>query len=102
MAADPITAARAYLEAARAATRAQGSTAPDDMIDFGALVQNAMSQAASATRVAETQGLAVAAGRGDVVDVVTAVAAAEAQLETVMAVRDQVISAYQEIMRMPI
>jgi flagellar hook-basal body complex protein FliE len=33
---------------------------------------------------------------------VTAVASAQASLETVMAVRDQVISAYQEIMRMPI
>jgi flagellar hook-basal body complex protein FliE len=34
--------------------------------------------------------------------VVTAVAAAEATLETVIAVRDEVIKAYQEIMRMPI
>ena len=41
-------------------------------------------------------------GRGELIDVVTAVASAEASLETVMAVRDQVISAYQEIMRMPI
>jgi flagellar hook-basal body complex protein FliE len=30
------------------------------------------------------------------------VASAEASLETVIAVRDQVIQAYQEIMRMPI
>ena len=36
------------------------------------------------------------------IDVVTAISSAEASLETVMAVRDQVISAYQEIMRMPI
>ena len=33
---------------------------------------------------------------------VTAVASAQSSLETVMAVRDQVIAAYQEIMRMPI
>ena len=32
----------------------------------------------------------------------TAIAAAETQLQTVIAVRDQVISAYQEILRMPI
>ena len=31
-----------------------------------------------------------------------AIAAAETQLETVIAVRDQVIQAYQEILRMPI
>ena len=33
---------------------------------------------------------------------VTAISAAESSLETVMAIRDQVINAYQEIMRMPI
>ena len=37
-----------------------------------------------------------------VVDVATALTSAQASLETVMAVRDQVISAYQEILRMPI
>ena len=41
-------------------------------------------------------------GQGSLIDVVTAVSSAEASLETVMAVRDQVIQAYQEIMRMPI
>jgi flagellar hook-basal body complex protein FliE len=44
----------------------------------------------------------MAAGQGDIVNVVTAIAAAETQMETVMAVRDQVIQAYQEILRMPI
>jgi flagellar hook-basal body complex protein FliE len=43
-----------------------------------------------------------AAGRADIVDVVTAIAAAETTLETVITVRDQVIQAYQEILRMPI
>ena len=41
-------------------------------------------------------------GRAQLVDVVTAVSSAQASLETVMAVRDQVISAYKEIMAMPI
>ena len=41
-------------------------------------------------------------GKAELIDVVTAISSAEASLETVMAVRDQVISAYQEIMRMPI
>ena len=43
-----------------------------------------------------------ATGKADLVDVVTAVAAAEATLETVVTVRDQVIKAYQDILRMPI
>ena len=51
---------------------------------------------------AEAQALATAAGKADVVDVVTAVAESEAALETLVAVRDRVIAADQEIMRMPI
>ncbi len=41
-------------------------------------------------------------GEADLKDVVTAVANAENTLETVVAVRDKVLSAYQEILRMPI
>jgi flagellar hook-basal body complex protein FliE len=41
-------------------------------------------------------------GQANMIDVVTSVSSAEASLETVIAVRDQVIQAYQEIMRMPI
>ncbi|NWG54276.1 MAG: flagellar hook-basal body complex protein FliE [Hydrogenophilaceae bacterium] len=101
MAVDPLSASRAYLDAARAAQRAAGTEAGDS-VDFGALVQDAVRQATQTTAIAEQQAAQVAAGRGDIVDVVTAIAAAEAQLETVMAVRDQVIQAYQEILRMPI
>ena len=52
-----------------------------------------------AGEVASAQG---AAGKGDVVQVVNAVTAAELTLETVVAIRDRVISAYQDIMKMPI
>jgi flagellar hook-basal body complex protein FliE len=70
--------------------------------DFGSFLQNAIKGATSAMANAETQSVAAATGKGDIVDVVTAIAAAESSLETVVAVRDQVISAYQEILRMPI
>jgi flagellar hook-basal body complex protein FliE len=52
-----------------------------------------------AGEAAASQG---AAGQGDVVQVVNAVTAAELTLETVVAIRDRVISAYQDIMKMPI
>lgn len=97
---DPLNALRAYNDAARAAG-GQGVTG-GDAVDFGQLVQAAVRDAAIATSTAEATAAQVAAGRGDIVDVVTAIAAAETQLETVMAVRDQVIAAYQEILRMPI
>lgn len=100
MAIDPVSAARAYQQAARAS--GTGGVEAGDSIDFGNLVQQAITQAGQSAQAAETQAMNVAAGRGDIVDVVTAIAAAETQLQTVMAVRDQVISAYQEILRMPI
>lgn len=100
MAIDPVSAARAYQQAARGA--ASGGLEGGDGMDFGGLVQEAIRAAGQSSQAAETQAMNVAAGRGDIVDVVTAIAAAETQLQTVIAVRDQVITAYQEILRMPI
>ncbi len=96
MAIDPVSAARAYAATQRA-SQAGGSEG-----DFGNLVQEAIRQAGQTSQAAEHQAMSVASGQGDIVDVVTAIAAAETQLQTVMAVRDQVIQAYQEILRMPI
>lgn len=101
MAIDPLSAARAYQQAARATQTGAGANAGGET-DFGSLVQEAIRQASATTQTAERGALAVAAGQSDIVDVVTAISAAETQLQTVIAVRDQVISAYQEIMRMPI
>jgi flagellar hook-basal body complex protein FliE len=71
-------------------------------INFGDLLKSAMTDVTQASKTAETKVAQQVAGKADLVDVVTAISSAEASLETVMAVRDQVISAYQEIMRMPI
>jgi len=69
---------------------------------FGDILKSAMSEVMSSTKTAETQMAAQVHGKAELVDVVTAISAAESSLETVMAIRDQVINAYQEIMRMPI
>ncbi|NBX04163.1 MAG: flagellar hook-basal body complex protein FliE, partial [Alphaproteobacteria bacterium] len=45
---------------------------------------------------------ALTGGKVDLTDLVTAVSSAELTLNTVVAVRDKVINAYQEIIRMPI
>jgi flagellar hook-basal body complex protein FliE len=102
MAIDPVSAARAYQQAAQAMQGGAAAGGASEGVDFGNLVQDAIRQAGASANVAEQQSLAVAGGQGDIVDVVTAIAAAETQLQTVIAVRDQVISAYQEILRMPI
>ena len=70
--------------------------------DFSALLGQTLSSTAEAARNSDVQAASVAAGRADVVDVVTAVAESEAAIETLVAVRDRVIAAYEEIMRMPV
>jgi flagellar hook-basal body complex protein FliE len=71
-------------------------------LSFGDMLSSAMNDAVDASKTAETKVAQGVAGKAEMIDVVTAISSAEASLETVMAVRDQVISAYQEIMRMPI
>ncbi|CAA9317273.1 MAG: Flagellar hook-basal body complex protein FliE [uncultured Microvirga sp.] len=71
-------------------------------LNFGSLLQGALEGVAQSGRKAETQAIQAATGKTDIVDVVTAVAESEAALETLVAVRDRVIAAYEEIMRMPI
>ena len=100
----PLAAAKAY-----AATQGGmpgvgdlGKAAGGGGQDFGDLLKSVMSDAVQASKTAETQIANQVAGKAELIDVVTAISSAEASLETVMAVRDQVISAYQEIMRMPI
>ena len=69
---------------------------------FGDILKSAMTDVMKSTKNAETQMAAQVHGKAELVDVVTAISAAESSLETVMAIRDQVINAYQEILRMPI
>ena len=99
----PQLAARAY-----AAVQNQGAR-PSAAIptaetgpDFGQLVTHAMNDAVGASRKAETQMAAHVQGKADLVDVVTSISSAQSSLETMMAVRDQVIQAYQQILNMPI
>lgn len=60
--------------------------------------------AATRTNLRESEAKAIEAlsGRANLQQVVEAVAEAELSLQKMTAVRDRVISAYQEIMRMPI
>lgn len=102
-----VSAAKAYLQTAQtlAGTKPQGADALGGMTGgpgFGDILNSAIGQVTNAGHGAEGAITNAATGRADLVDVVTAVAAAESTLETVVAVRDEVIKAYQDIMRMPI
>ena len=106
MAAIPSAAISAYLQAAKMGTTpdaaAGGGVLPTGGASFGDMLSGVLSDAAQNGRAAELKASGAIQGKGDLVDVVTAVQAAEVSLETVVAIRDKVIAAYQEIMRMPI
>ncbi|MCX7340726.1 MAG: flagellar hook-basal body complex protein FliE [Hyphomicrobiales bacterium] len=70
--------------------------------DFSSLVRQAVDGVGSAGVKADQQVSAAVAGQADLVNVVTAVAESEAAIETLVAVRDRVIAAYEEIMRMQV
>ena len=97
----PLMAAKAYAQVQGGGLNL-ASAAPAKGPDFGDMLKHAMGDVTSASQKAETQMAAQTQGKADMVDVVTAVASAQASLTTMMAVRDQVISAYQQIMSMPV
>jgi flagellar hook-basal body complex protein FliE len=68
---------------------------------FGELLEQVLTDAVDAGHKSETQATQAVAGGHDLQQVVEAVNAAEITLQTVVAVRDRIIGAYQEIMRMP-
>ncbi len=69
---------------------------------FGAALQRAVEGAAEAGHEAVAGGVRALTGGGGVTDVVLALSRAELALQTAVAVRDRVVSAYQDVMRMPI
>ena len=69
---------------------------------FGQMLQNVIGDMANKGHQMDAKALAAANGKGDLVDVVTAVAETEVAVETLVSVRDRMIQAYEEIMRMPI
>ncbi len=107
--ASPISAANAYAAIQKMGAGGLAQAKPASAIggepgggEFASLVKQFVGGAADSARKAEGKMTQATAGKADLVDVVTAVAESEAALETLVAVRDRVISAYEEIMRMPI
>jgi len=102
----PLAATAAYQAMAKigsesAATgAAQSGAASSNFGDFltGA-IKDAVGNMKAGEQVASQQA---ATGKGDIVNVVSAVNQAELTLDTVVAVRDKVIQAYQTVMQMPI
>ena len=107
MAINPADAAAAYRSNALKAIQGKDDN-PTNVggIDAGShfldMVKDFGQQTIDANRDAEKTSMQAVRGKAELSDVVTAVAHAETTLKTVVTVRDRIISAYQEIMRMPI
>jgi flagellar hook-basal body complex protein FliE len=100
--ANPAAAANAYATMAKTAGIGNVGTGAEDKLSFGDLLKNAAVESIKTMRGGETASARAVTGEASLPEVVQAVTAAELTLQTVVAVRDRVVSAYQEVMRMPI
>src|SRR5476651_1755057 len=105
MAVLPAAAAAAY----QAIANIGGASAPSNAVaganaagGFGDFLTKAVQDGIGTMKQGETMAARQVAGQANIVDVVGAVNQAEITLDTVVAVRDKVVQAYQSIMNMPI
>ena len=86
------------------AQEAQGGTSKkaDGIPSFGEILKQSGQAAIDAQHRSEETAAKSLLGQADMTDVLQAVNDAETALNTVLAVRDRVVQAYQEIMRTPI
>jgi|SRR5947209_6348596 len=103
--ASPTVAANAYASLGRMLESGGGIGAGKTEAggpSFGAVLKDAIGSVMDAGRKSDAQTLAMASGKANVMDVVTAVAETDVAVSTLVSVRDRVIQAYEDIMKMPI
>ncbi len=105
----PAAAAAAYQAAASitsaSAASGAGGIASANVAGAGSFsdfLSGALQDSIANVRAGEQAAQAAVTGKANIVDVVNAVNSAELSLNTVVAVRDKVVQAYQSIMNMPI
>lgn len=101
--ASPTIAANAYANLARMAESIGKSGGTESGgPSFSSVLKDAIGSVAEAGRKSDGQAMAMASGKANVMDVVTAVAETDVAVSTLVSVRDRVIQSYEDIMRMPI
>ncbi len=88
--------------AAKSRVGGAGPTADQAGTSFADLVAQAAKGAVEVGRKGEQISMQAIANQADLNEIVIAVTNAEVTLQTVVAIRDRVIQAYQDIIRMPI
>ena len=99
----PLAAAGAYARTAQGiAGGAAGAGSLSPGADFGAALGRAAQGLLDVGHEADAKSMQALRGEANLTDVVTAVSRAELALQSATAIRDKVVQAYQEVMRMPI
>jgi flagellar hook-basal body complex protein FliE len=100
----PSIAAGAYAKLSRLAdpSAALGKGEQSAGPSFGSLLKDVVGSVVETGRKSDAQTQALVSGKSNIVDVVTAVSETEVAVQAMVSVRDKVIAAYEEIMRMPI
>lgn len=99
---DPNIAAKAYANNTNIGKQGGIAGGDDEGVSFADFLKQKAQDSVDTMRESEKMSAKAVTGEADLADVVQAVTAAEVTLQTVVAVRDRLVSAYQEIMRMPI
>jgi flagellar hook-basal body complex protein FliE len=105
--ASPSVAANAYASLARIIDSGGGAAGASKAsegggMSFGALLKETLGNVMEAGKKSDAQTIAMASGKANVMDVVTAVAETDVAVSTLVSVRDRVIQSYEDIMKMPI
>jgi flagellar hook-basal body complex protein FliE len=101
--ASPTVAANAYAALARMVeTGGAGKATDSGGLSFGAVLKDAIGSVLDSGRKSDAQTVAMASGKSNVMDVVTAVAETDVAVSTLVSVRDKVIQSYEDIMKMAI
>jgi flagellar hook-basal body complex protein FliE len=102
----PIAAANAYAKLARLAEQGTGLSKtigdPPSGPSFETLVKDAVGSVVEAGQKSDAAVGSMAAGKADMIDLVTAVSESETAITTLVSVPDRMIQAYQQILQMPI
>ena len=100
----PAAAAAAYRAAAQVNNPAASAITPANVpgSSFSDFLSGAVKDSINTIRQGEQAATAQVQGKANLVDVVQQVNSAELTLDTVVAVRDKVVAAYQSILNMPI
>jgi flagellar hook-basal body complex protein FliE len=101
--ASPTVAANAYANLARILdTGNSGKGGETGGPSFAAVLKEAVGSVLETGRKSDAQAVAMASGKANVMDVVTAVAETDVAVSTLVSVRDRVIQSYEDIMKMTI